>query len=164
MRNSGLVLSAFGSLLSKPGDRSRSYIKICDNNPLQVAAWGKRRQQQRPLNRELLSFTQQLLSLWAKTTHCEQEWPEIETKWFLVRECQLAKPKISHRGEKKAISNDIFIHPGQRFFSVIVELSVVEKNPNEIKGRKKKKRKIKLHKAQITWYVGHWPGMQMAQI
>lgn len=34
MRNPGLVVSAFGSLLSKPGDRFRFCIKICDNNPL----------------------------------------------------------------------------------------------------------------------------------
>lgn len=151
MRNPGLVVSTFGSLLSKPGDRFRFHIKICGNNPLQVAAWGKRRQQQRPLNRELLSFTQQLLSLWAKPTHCEQEWPEIETKWFLVRGCQLAKPKISHRGEEKAISNDTFIYPGQRFFSVITKFKKNPKNHNEIKGRKKKIREIKLHRARITW-------------
>lgn len=33
------------------------------------------------------------------------------------------------------------------------------------KRREREKEKSKeSHKAQIPWYVGHWPGMQMAQI
>lgn len=45
-----------------------------------------------------------------------------------------------------------------------MELSAVKKIKNPKKRRKKKIRKKELHKAQITWYVGYWPGMQMAQI